>query len=414
MRNSHPGAALGLLLLVSAIGCGGSSTPDSSRDDAGTHDPADSGHVDPPDLDDGADAGPSDGGVDEAPDAGHDDGGEPDSGTPDAGGPSDGGSSCVPFTCEILLRDYPLGSGQQCREYDDGCGERVQCGCEAGVNCSSNACVCVETLTPAEICAQAMTCGSVSAPGRCGTVYANCRDPDREPSGAVCERMGCGTFEITGQWCSWTEHCPCAEGTVCDDETRACVGLTDARDGRSYPIIRIGQQIWMAKNLQYNAPGSGCSFVMEQETECWRWGRYYTWGTALAGAAASNSNPSGVQGVCPAGWHLPSDAEMVELMDFISSQKGSSAIAAHLKYAGRSGLVVWSSGLTYDSYGFSLFPAGERHGLDTPAVGMGTSAFLWTSSGFPAARRYQFGVFDAMYPVDNSYPLLASVRCVRD
>ena len=39
------------------------------------------------------------------------------------------------------------------------------------------------------------------------------------------------------------------------------------------------------------------------------YGAYYTWAAAMNGAAASSSSPSGVQGVCPTGWHLPSDDE---------------------------------------------------------------------------------------------------------
>ena len=106
--------------------------------------------------------------------------------------------------------------------------------------------------------------------------------------------------------------------------------LTDLRDGQVYKTVKIGNQTWMAENLNYRYLGhttrlDSSSFCYDDDPAyCDTYGRLYLWSAAMdstgiirgntANGCGYNSEcaPSGtVRGVCPKGWHLPSRAEWV-------------------------------------------------------------------------------------------------------
>jgi uncharacterized protein (TIGR02145 family) len=105
--------------------------------------------------------------------------------------------------------------------------------------------------------------------------------------------------------------------------------FTDSRDGKTYKYAQIGEQAWMAENLNYEANGSKC--YGNAPDNCTKYGRLYT----QEGAAEA----------CPAGWHLPNDAEWQKLVDFAGGEK-----------AGKKLRVKEESGS--DDYGFSALPGG--------------------------------------------------------
>ena len=108
--------------------------------------------------------------------------------------------------------------------------------------------------------------------------------------------------------------------------------LTDI-DGNEYGTLQLGSQCWMQQNLRTKHFADGTSIPvggggLVNQTGPRRYapsdnlnifGYLYNWDAAMNGSASSSTNPSGVQGVCPAGWHLPSDAEWTQLTSFIAS-----------------------------------------------------------------------------------------------
>lgn len=164
--------------------------------------------------------------------------------------------------------------------------------------------------------------------------------------------------------------------------------LMDERDDQIYSTVRIGSQTWMAENLRYfpgfpdeperlNLVTDGSvtepryyiygydrtpeSLAAASENFV-NYGVLYNWPAAMAGATSSSSNPSGVQGVCPDGWHLPSEAEWVQLTTFV----GANA-ASKLK---ETGIDFWneSIGVT-NEYGFSARGGGSRQPISSVPAG---------------------------------------------
>jgi len=103
-------------------------------------------------------------------------------------------------------------------------------------------------------------------------------------------------------------------------------------DGNIYPTVDIGEQTWMKRNLRVSHYADGTpipqvrynweSLTPESKAYCWydndsqygiAYGALYTWSAMMNGAESSDENPSGVQGVCPDGWHVPSDQEWQEM-----------------------------------------------------------------------------------------------------
>ncbi len=101
------------------------------------------------------------------------------------------------------------------------------------------------------------------------------------------------------------------------------IKVTDARDGQRYRTVEIGTQTWMAENLNYNYnEGTARSYCYDDDpANCEKYGRLYTWSAAMDSAAVFSESgkdcgygptcsvSGNVRGVCPEGWHLPSNEE---------------------------------------------------------------------------------------------------------
>jgi uncharacterized protein (TIGR02145 family) len=171
----------------------------------------------------------------------------------------------------------------------------------------------------------------------------------------------------------------------------------------------------MAENLNYEASGSKCGSVLTgtgtlddaNTPACDTYGRLYNWSTAMAGSSSSTANPSGRQGVCPAGWHLPSDAEWTALTTFVGTDPGT-------KLKANSSL--WSTNTGTDEFGFSALPGGEG-GSSGRFSDVGNTGSWWSSTEFTASNGYfrRTSYYNALVVKFNGEKIdLYSVRCVQN
>lgn len=168
--------------------------------------------------------------------------------------------------------------------------------------------------------------------------------------------------------------------------------FTDARDGRTYKIARIGSQTWMGENLDYKTAESSCADG--DERNCEKYGRLYAWNEAL--------------GICPDGWRLPSRDDFLKLVNDVG---GEVVAGAALK----SGSGWFKKGNGNDRYDFSGLPAGFKNGAGK-FDGIGGYAYFWSSSeGEDDMAYYMFLDFSSDAAKMNAFVKTdaRSVRCVK-
>ena len=195
--------------------------------------------------------------------------------------------------------------------------------------------------------------------------------------------------------------------------------LLDERDNQVYKTVQIGEQTWMAENLNYGTANSYC--YNGNSANCTKYGRLYTWAAAMDSAGTWSANGKGcgynetcspaypVRGVCPEGWHLPTQTEWNTLFTAVG---GSSVAGKKLKST--SG---WnSSGNGTDAFSFSALPAGYRYD-DGRYFSEGYRAYFWSSTESYSESAYNLYLG---YNYDsaglNNYIKYRgySVRCVKD
>ena len=192
--------------------------------------------------------------------------------------------------------------------------------------------------------------------------------------------------------------------------------FTDSRDTKTYIYVTICSQTWMAENLNYAASGSKC--YGNSDSYCNTYGRLYDWSTAMDLPSSCNSSSCSSQiqinhrGVCPAGWHIPSDAEWDALVTFAGGYFSSTA-GTKLKAA--SG---WNSSNGTNDYGFSALPGG--YGYQNGSFGyVGSWGNWWSAtehadytSSHASNRGMNSSSDVGIYGTQK--PILYSVRCVQD
>lgn len=211
-------------------------------------------------------------------------------------------------------------------------------------------------------------------------------------------------------------------------------------DSNVYNTVWIGSQCWMRENLRTTHYADGSVIPSGPSTSTITAYRYapngnednvsifgylYNWPAVMHGESSSTVNPSGVQGICPEGWHVPSNLEWKILTNYVSSQNqfvcgyDSTYIAKSLADTigwdlSTGECCVGNNPLTNNSTGFSALPAGYFY---QGYQAFGSYADFWDAtdySNYIADGRY-IGYNNPMVGDNNAFKDAGcSVRCVRN
>ncbi len=192
----------------------------------------------------------------------------------------------------------------------------------------------------------------------------------------------------------------------------------DLRDGQVYRTVKIGTQTWMAQNLNFKPTGLDSGWCYDNKSEnCFTYGRLYNWSAVMAGESSSTKNPSGVQGICPKNWHVPSDAEWTTLVNQVETnlQVGSGYGGTGLKST--SGWLPdgTTPGSGTDLVGFHALPGGSYNGESFNTFG--TNAFFWTATVDEASNAWYLelnNLYPSVYHYGNFQTYGFSLRCLAD
>jgi uncharacterized protein (TIGR02145 family) len=257
----------------------------------------------------------------------------------------------------------------------------------------------------------------------CGDVEYDLSTHGCDDSGVLRPKCGGSIYNPETQFCSTQDskaHDKCG-GSEYNTNTQVCnngvlrslceMGTYDAsayfcdsRDNMAYKMTKIGTQVWMAENLNYNENGSKC--YNDIDSYCAAYGRLYDWNAAMK--------------ACPEGWHIPFDEEWDQLYSHVDVTGGYYASSDFRSlYAGKylKATSGWNNnGNGTDDFGFTARPGGwYPDGGDN----VGKYGRWWSASEYDGKSAYSHQLVDYSdatggYSYSEKDYLLFSVRCVQD
>jgi uncharacterized protein (TIGR02145 family) len=206
--------------------------------------------------------------------------------------------------------------------------------------------------------------------------------------------------------------------------------LNDIRDGQSYATVLIGTQCWMAENLNVGTrinSTAGLYNIFEQTdngilekycynndpSQCDIYGGLYEWPESM-----QYSTVESAQGLCPDGWHLPTDGEWTELADQLG---GWSIAGGKMKTTGtvQGGTGLWyepNTAATNES-GFSGLPGGHRYFGNAEFHNKGLITNFWSSTQDINSMRWRRSLTNnlaSLYRSTMNYADAYSIRCLKN
>lgn len=204
------------------------------------------------------------------------------------------------------------------------------------------------------------------------------------------------------------------------DDKDPVLKVTDA-DGNVYNTVQIGTQTWMAENLRTTKYRDGTSIPnVTDDTEwsnlstpgyCWYDNDKQAYGNSYG--ALYNWHAVNTGNLCPAGWHVPSDAEFVTLTDYL----GGELLAGAKLNENDSTYWIGRDSVATNSTGFSARPGGYRNENIGNFALIKTHGFWWssknysTTGGWMRSIEHQKSIF---HRAQHSRQRGFSVRCLKD
>jgi len=219
---------------------------------------------------------------------------------------------------------------------------------------------------------------------------------------------GTGTHTLTYQY---SNYLGCSRNatqtiTVLNPAPFLCGNtLTDVRDGKTYPTIKLGTRCWLAANLNYGVKIPVTTMQRDNcinekycpgdlAANCTSYGGLYQWDELMA-----YDNSGNAQGLCPPGWHVPTGNEWNTLF---ALYLGNGFAGAPLKYTGYSGFDAFLSSMWLNNVRSSFFDF---------------AAMFWTSTEHAPLKAWAHGMND-INPSVSDYPSSKTnafaVRCIQD
>lgn len=206
--------------------------------------------------------------------------------------------------------------------------------------------------------------------------------------------------------------------------------LYDDRDDKTYKTVKIGEQEWMAENLNFNYKkgnvGSARSYCYNKEDEnCDKFGRLYPWTAAIDSAYLDSaygmkcgfhgvncSIPEHWRGVCPENWHLPTNEEWMDLILYVgNTDNAGKKLKSSEEWNEKSNDTRGT-----DDVCFSALPAGYRS-ISSEYYDLGNYTNFWSVDYYDEKNAYKIGISNNVIHLSlrtewtsNAF----SVRCIKN
>ncbi len=204
-------------------------------------------------------------------------------------------------------------------------------------------------------------------------------------------------------------------------QTGITYGTVSDSAGQSYRTVQIGGKWWMAENLNYAGKGRTIGQCYNNSADsCAKYGRLYTWAEAVGLPDSCNVKvcgtrvPSKPTGICPTGWHVPSDSEWTAMQRIV--EPTNTTDGTKLKSMNGWQTYGMTSGNDTDLYGFRALPGGYFYGTSFSGVGYG--GYWWSATEFNASgawyRLMLYNIAGVFRDINNFKTSGLSLRCSQD